>query len=535
MALVVLPKRKNTKPVVPVISWGHPLAQGLYLYVGYWETGSGPLFDSVRGAQISVSAAPPSWTTGELGPAGSYTYAGATTRYHSIADSSLFTPPFSFAVKWQAVSSPAQRGITSSGNTFGDGSPAVLVAIGRTTGKLDYYNSGYVTGSNPITIGNWYTTVCTYDGVTWLYYLNGAQDATHAVSLTGNRSSWFLGGGFGGTFEGNIEWAAYWKRILVPAEAASLYRHPYGLLQPQSPQRRWWGAVIGGGSLYTQSFSATCNSWSSSFSRSTAKQLPGMWSSWVAGLSKANAKVLAATMAACSAGITRKTALGLQAIASTWSAAVSAVKGAGLFTMSFTASMAAWSASTIKATSHSMAATTAAFSGGIVKSVRRGISASMTSFAGSVSKRLSRPVNAILASWSALLSRFSGNIVTPASRTFSVAPDSRLFLIPADNRQFIAMGDTMPFPVSKSSVADLDYQIDWSQWLGSDTIISSTWTVDPDSGLTAHSDSVSGGKTTVWLSGGSSSPVSYHLVVNRITTAAGRTDQRSLLVHIVDR
>ena len=46
----------------------------------------------------------------------------------------------------------------------------------------------------------------------------------------------------------------------------------------------------------------------------------------------------------------------------------------------------------------------------------------------------------------------------------------------------------------------LDYSIDWSTWLDSDTISSSSWTVE--SGITKDSDSNDTTSTTIWLSGG---------------------------------
>lgn len=61
----------------------------------------------------------------------------------------------------------------------------------------------------------------------------------------------------------------------------------------------------------------------------------------------------------------------------------------------------------------------------------------------------------------------------------------------------------------------LDYIWDWSNWLGSDTIASSSFTVQ--TGLTADSDSNTATTATVWLSGGT--PGENYEVIDCIVTA----------------
>lgn len=87
------------------------------------------------------------------------------------------------------------------------------------------------------------------------------------------------------------------------------------------------------------------------------------------------------------------------------------------------------------------------------------------------------------------------------------------------------------FSVTKDPNAVLDYSIDWTVWLGSDTISTSAWTVP--SGLTKDSDSKTTLITTAWLSGGTAG--TDYIVTNRIVTAAGRTEDRSIAVYVRDR
>ena len=77
----------------------------------------------------------------------------------------------------------------------------------------------------------------------------------------------------------------------------------------------------------------------------------------------------------------------------------------------------------------------------------------------------------------------------------------------------------------------LDYTIDWEEWLDSDTISTSNWTVA--TGITQDSASNTATTATIWLSGGTAS-IRY-TATNRIVTAAGRTADRTIYLDILDR
>jgi hypothetical protein len=74
----------------------------------------------------------------------------------------------------------------------------------------------------------------------------------------------------------------------------------------------------------------------------------------------------------------------------------------------------------------------------------------------------------------------------------------------------------------------LDYQLDWSGRLGSDTIASSSWTVP--AGITKNSDTTTATVTTIWLSSGTLNS-SYDLQ-NRVTTTGGRTMDQTVRIRI---
>lgn len=86
----------------------------------------------------------------------------------------------------------------------------------------------------------------------------------------------------------------------------------------------------------------------------------------------------------------------------------------------------------------------------------------------------------------------------------------------------------MPQIFEKDPDAILDYQINWAIWLSTDTIGTSTWTVP--TGITKVTDTSTTTTATIWLSGGTAD-TDYRLV-NKITTANGRTEERSIWIKV---
>lgn len=83
----------------------------------------------------------------------------------------------------------------------------------------------------------------------------------------------------------------------------------------------------------------------------------------------------------------------------------------------------------------------------------------------------------------------------------------------------------------KDPDAVLDYDWDWATWLGSDTITSSTMTAE--AGITLDSSSNTTTLATATLSGGTAGK--QYEVTNRVVTAGGRTEDRTLIVYIRER
>lgn len=82
----------------------------------------------------------------------------------------------------------------------------------------------------------------------------------------------------------------------------------------------------------------------------------------------------------------------------------------------------------------------------------------------------------------------------------------------------------------KDPNAVLDYQWDWSDWLAAgETITAATVTVP--AGITKDSQLNTSTAVTAWLSGGTVTGSGTEYAINcRITTSAGRTDDRTMTI-----
>lgn len=81
---------------------------------------------------------------------------------------------------------------------------------------------------------------------------------------------------------------------------------------------------------------------------------------------------------------------------------------------------------------------------------------------------------------------------------------------------------------TKDPQETLDYAVDWTRWLLTDVIVGSTWTVP--AGITMSSETETAKVATIWLSGGTLGE--DYVIVNQITTAAGRISERSMTISI---
>ena len=93
------------------------------------------------------------------------------------------------------------------------------------------------------------------------------------------------------------------------------------------------------------------------------------------------------------------------------------------------------------------------------------------------------------------------------------------------------MSLTLQNPLKDPS-AVLDYVFDWTEWLATGETITDH-TITADTGITVDSSTELDGKVTVWLSGGTAGQ--NYKVACLITTSAGRTDERTIWIKVVER
>lgn len=84
------------------------------------------------------------------------------------------------------------------------------------------------------------------------------------------------------------------------------------------------------------------------------------------------------------------------------------------------------------------------------------------------------------------------------------------------------------WPSTKSPEDVLDYSIDWSSWLGEDTLTSAQWS--SDDGVTLESSSITDTSSVVWISGGESDTV--YAIKCVIETSLGRKCARTINIKV---
>lgn len=83
---------------------------------------------------------------------------------------------------------------------------------------------------------------------------------------------------------------------------------------------------------------------------------------------------------------------------------------------------------------------------------------------------------------------------------------------------------------TKDPNATLSYELDFTDWLGSDTLSSVAWSAP---GLTVESFTNTTTSATIWLSGGT--PGRVYPVRCRVTTAGGGIDDRTFTIEVTHR
>lgn len=128
---------------------------------------------------------------------------------------------------------------------------------------------------------------------------------------------------------------------------------------------------------------------------------------------------------------------------------------------------------------------------------------------------------------------------TPPERTLIIGLTARGLVVPQRDRTFRisrTMFSNRLLPLKqKTPAAKLDYRLDWSQYLArdGDMIVGSEWVLPAGlTEVTGKPSTFTDKTTTVWLAGGANNQT--YSVINRITTALGRTDEYAFRLAITN-
>lgn len=81
----------------------------------------------------------------------------------------------------------------------------------------------------------------------------------------------------------------------------------------------------------------------------------------------------------------------------------------------------------------------------------------------------------------------------------------------------------------KAPTDNLNYSVDWSRWLGTDTIATSVWTTP--TGINSSLQTNSATTTSIWISGGTIH--TYYDFINTINTNGGQTKTATIRIYVI--
>jgi len=153
-----------------------------------------------------------------------------------------------------------------------------------------------------------------------------------------------------------------------------------------------------------------------------------------------------------------------------------------------------------------------------------------SAFATSFATLSTAVATTVLSTARALAESSASAVLTALLPAYAVTPIDRRYVV----RESSTASTTNSYAFTPDAV--LDFQWDWSQWLGADVISSYTLTVP--TGVTKNSDSVTSTAVTAWvrLTDPPNAVVNTTYSVKcKITTIGGRTDTRTIKLMVADR
>lgn len=159
------------------------------------------------------------WVAGKRGKALDF---DGSSDYVSIASDLGASTNISVSFWIKPSSGSQQNGILSSATNLT--APRVYIEL-NTDYTIDFYRGAYTTSDVTISSSEWTHVMITNDGSNTNYYINGVYDKTIAQTVTKDtQSAFYLGRGFAGYFNGQLDDVRIYNRVLSAGEISTLYK-----------------------------------------------------------------------------------------------------------------------------------------------------------------------------------------------------------------------------------------------------------------------------------------------------------------------
>ncbi len=206
----------------------NPIARGI---VSCWpfNEGAGNFAYDISGNQNTATfGTGPLWKSDQFRK--HITMDGGVANYLSAPNNSYTTGKnFSVTLWVKSDNYGSGEGLFSMGDAFDDGVPT-LVLQGQ-TGSVRMYSRDGWTGSEPLTAEQWFFIAVVFDDTNSTMYVDGTQRVQRAIAdEIGNRGSYWIGSGFVGEFDGEIDMPIIWNRPISQTEINQLYHEQFILL-----------------------------------------------------------------------------------------------------------------------------------------------------------------------------------------------------------------------------------------------------------------------------------------------------------------
>lgn len=210
-----------------------PTSLGL---VGYWpmDEGAGSKAGDFSGSGNTGTITGATWTNGRHGKALSFLSSGSQ-RVTAPPSKTGFTN-LTISFWFRPTGAQTTSGIYSWADTVQNGNPWILFQRENATTARWFFNAGYRVSWN-INDDTWYHATVTYDGTTWLAYLNGIQNGSYVGSLgTYQGGQQNFGTGYSNYYSGKLDDVRVYNRALTASEISKIYSSGQTTLKKVSEQ-----------------------------------------------------------------------------------------------------------------------------------------------------------------------------------------------------------------------------------------------------------------------------------------------------------